>query len=329
MDVDLREQIAQVLSPDVARQLASTVGMDDGQGKDFIAAAVPALLAAFLHSFGSGGGKALSDAVANSDPNTLERLRRALETRDLAPLNEGANALAPVLGASLRDKLANGLATLIDTPIEAATPALGAVEQAAIAVLGQQDPSVWSDGDALRNFLTSQKGAFLSAVPAALAGLVGAGAASRPSQAPPAAAAPPPRPRAAAAAAAASGPAAAAGERAAAASAAGAGRRFPDLGHRSDRRYRCRHRRLLLLVEHTTRRPTADSMPPLRNTRWMSPGPRTDMQAGGGPRAGAGARRLRRPPGGQPRRGRSAASPAPPRSTCWWRRRARRSKRRA
>src|SRR6201999_1996013 len=103
MDVDLKEQIAQVLSPDVARQLAATVGMDDGQGKDFVAAAVPALLAAFLHSFGSGGAKALSDAVSNSDPNTFERLRRALDARDLAPLNEGANALAPVLGASARD----------------------------------------------------------------------------------------------------------------------------------------------------------------------------------------------------------------------------------
>lgn len=193
MDVDLREQIAQVLSPDVARQLASTVGMDEGQGKAFVAAAVPALLAAFLHSTeAEGGAKALSDAVSNSDPNTLERLRRALVEHDLAPLNEGASALTPVLGATMRDKLANGLATLIDTPIEAAAPALGAIEQAAIGVLGQQDPSLWSDAGAIRNFLTSQKGGFLSAVPAALAGaLGGAAAAPRATTAP--AAPPPPR----------------------------------------------------------------------------------------------------------------------------------------
>jgi Bacterial protein of unknown function (DUF937) len=192
MDTDLREQIAQVLSPDVARQLASTVGMDEGQGKDFVAAAVPALLAAFLHSTETdGGAKALSDAVSNSDPNTLERLRRALVEHDLAPLNEGASALTPVLGASMRDKLANGLATLVDTPIEAAAPALGAVEQAAIGVIGQQDPSVWSDAGAIRNFLTSQKGGFLSAVPAALAAALG-GAAAAPRTAP--AAPPPPRP---------------------------------------------------------------------------------------------------------------------------------------
>ena len=104
MDLDLRAQIAQTLSPDVARQLASTVGMDDRQGRVFVDAAVPALLAAFLHSLETGGAQALSDAVANSDPNALERLRRALEARDLGPLNEGANALAPVLGAAERDR---------------------------------------------------------------------------------------------------------------------------------------------------------------------------------------------------------------------------------
>src|SRR4051812_6592191 len=98
MDLDLREQIGQVLSPDVARQLASTVGMDDGQGRAFVEAAIPALLAAFRDSLDSGGAQALSDAVSNSDPNALERLRRALIERDLGPLNQGANALAPVLG---------------------------------------------------------------------------------------------------------------------------------------------------------------------------------------------------------------------------------------
>src|SRR5579863_9436902 len=196
MDTDLKEQIAQVLSPDVARQLASTVGMDDGQGKIFVAAAIPSLLAAFLHSFESdGGAKALSDAVANSDPNTLERLRRALVARDLFPLNEGSNALTPLLGAAMRDKLANGLADLVGTPIEAAAPALGAVEQAAIGVLGQQDPSVWSDADSIRNFFVSQKGAFQAAVPASLAGLVGAvGASPPPPPAAPTQKAPPPPP---------------------------------------------------------------------------------------------------------------------------------------
>ncbi len=188
MDVDLREQIAQVLSPDVARQLASTVGMDDRQGKTFIDAAIPALLAAFVASLDhDGGAKALSDAVSNSDPNAIERLRRALESRDFQPLNEGANALKPVLGQGVRDRLANGLADFVETPIEAAMPALGAVEQAAVAVIGQQDPSLWSDADSIRTLLLAQKAAIFSAVPARLSGLVGAGVA-------PAAAAPPPPP---------------------------------------------------------------------------------------------------------------------------------------
>jgi len=211
MDVDLKGEIAQVLSPDVARQLASTVGMDDGQGKAFVDAAIPSLLAAFLNSAGDGA-KALSDAVSNSDPNLIERLRRALAARDLQPLNEGANALTPVLGQGVRDRLANGLANYIDTPIEAAMPALGAVEQAAIGVLGQLDPSLWSDAGSLRKFLESQRGAILAAAPPNLAGLVAADAApplvtptpasTRPAPpppplvppSPPEPAAPPPRP---------------------------------------------------------------------------------------------------------------------------------------
>jgi hypothetical protein len=168
MEGDLRDQISQVLSPDVARQLASTVGLDDRQGKTFVDAAVPALLLA-LASLDGPGAKALSDAVSNADPNMLERLRRALDARDLTPLNDGANALGLVIGAAKRDGIANALANYLDAPVEATTPALGAVEQAVVAMLGQQDPSVWSDGEALRGFLTSQKATFAAAVPAAFA----------------------------------------------------------------------------------------------------------------------------------------------------------------
>jgi len=166
MDVDLKEQIAQFLSPDVARQLASTVGLDDGQGRAFVEAAIPALLAALA---ASGGAKALSDAVANSDPNLPERLRRALMARDLGPLNEGANALSPMLGQGERDRLAQALADHFEAPIDATLPALGAVEQATIAALGQLDPSVWSDGASLQKFLDSQRAGLPTKLGAAVA----------------------------------------------------------------------------------------------------------------------------------------------------------------
>jgi hypothetical protein len=194
MDVDLKEQIGQILSPDVARQLASTVGMDDGQGKPFVDAAIPALLAGYLGSFdGHGGAKALSDAVSNSDPNAVERLGRALSARDLGPLNEGANALTPVLGQAMRDKIANALADYIGVPIDATLPALGAVEQASVAAIGQQDPSLWSDADSIAKFLSSQRGAIFAALPASLAALFGAPApAARPAPPPPAPLPPPP-----------------------------------------------------------------------------------------------------------------------------------------
>jgi hypothetical protein len=80
-------------------------------------------------------------------------------------LSDGANALSPVLGQGVRGKLANDLANLVDTPVEAAMPALGAVEQVAVAVIGQQDPSLWSDADSIKNFLGRQKGAIAAAIP--------------------------------------------------------------------------------------------------------------------------------------------------------------------
>jgi hypothetical protein len=195
MDVDLKEQIAQILSPDVARQLASTVGLDDGQGKTFVDAAIPALLAGFLGSAGSGGGaKALSDAVSNADPNAIERLRRALTAHDLGPLNEGAGALTPVLGKEMRDKIANALADSLGVPVDATLPALGAVEQAVVGVIGQQDPSLWSDGESIAKFLASQRGSILSALPASLAGMFVSGEAAAPVPAPQAAPEPAPAP---------------------------------------------------------------------------------------------------------------------------------------
>jgi hypothetical protein len=195
MDVDLKDLIAQVLTPDVARQLATTVGLDDGQGKTFVDAAIPALLAAFGGALDRpDGAKALSDAVSNSDPNTVEKLKRALAARDLQPLSDGANALNPVLGQGVRDQLATGLASLVDAPVEAALPALGAVEQAAVAVIGQLDPSMWSDADSIKALLTSQKAAVLAALPPALAGIAGGFGAAKapppPPAPPPAAAAP-------------------------------------------------------------------------------------------------------------------------------------------
>jgi hypothetical protein len=190
MDVDLKDLIAQVLTPDVARQLASTVGMDDRQGKTFVDAAIPALVAAFVGALGRpDGARALSDAVSNSDPNGIEKLKRALAARDLQPLSEGANALSPVLGQGVRDKLANDLANVVDTPVEAAMPALGAIEQVAVAVIGQQDPSLWSDADSIKNLLAGQKTTISAAVPPSVAA-----EAAAPSAPPPPPPPPPPRP---------------------------------------------------------------------------------------------------------------------------------------
>lgn len=189
MGVDLNSLVSQYLTPQLVSQIAATAGVDPDVAQKLVSAAVPAVLASLGGALAApGGAQKLSDAVSNADPDLLAKLTSALGAGQLQTLNDGAAALSGLIGANELSNLSNALGQLVGVPPEAAQPALGAVGQAVIGVIGQQDPSNWSDANAIANLAAGQKGAVAAALPSGLsqalgssglfAGLSGAGAAA-------------------------------------------------------------------------------------------------------------------------------------------------------
>ncbi len=201
MGVDLNGLVSRYLNPQRVGQIASTAGVDPDVAQKLVGGAVPAVLASLSGALAApGGAQRIYDAVANADPDTLGKLSAALGAGQLQALTDGANALGGLIGANALTSLANALAQYVGVPAEAAQPALGAVGQAVIGVIGQQDPSNWSDPNALANVFAAQRGAIAAALPSALSHLLGAAAAAAspaPASAPPAPSSPSPAPSAA------------------------------------------------------------------------------------------------------------------------------------
>jgi hypothetical protein len=175
MGVDLNGLVSKYLTPQLVSQIASTAGVDPDSAQKLIGAAVPAVLASLGGALAApGGAKKISDAVSNSDPDLLTKLTGALGAGQLQTLNDGANALGGLIGAGGLSNLANALGQYAGVPPEAAQSALGAVSQAVIGVIGQQDPSTWSDPSAIVGLIASQKGAIAAALPASLSQALGA-----------------------------------------------------------------------------------------------------------------------------------------------------------
>jgi OOP family OmpA-OmpF porin len=189
MAIDLISLVSRYLTPQLVSQIASVAGVDPDSANKLISGAIPAVLASLGGAIAApGGAQKVSDAISNADPDLLTKLASALGSGQLKTLNDGAAALSGLIGARGLSSLATALGQHADIPPEAAQPAVGAVSQAVIGVIGQQDPSNWSDPAAITNFIASQKNSIMAALPPGLstllnssgllAGLSGIGAAA-------------------------------------------------------------------------------------------------------------------------------------------------------
>ena len=175
MGVDLNSLVSQYLTPQVVSQIASTAGVDPDSAQKLISGAIPAVLASLGGAIAlPGGAQKVSDAISNADPDMLTKMSTALGSGDVGPLDAGANALGSLIGTDGLSKLANALGDHAGIPPEAAQSAVGAVSQAVIGVIGQQDPSNWSDSASIANFIASQKSSILAALPGNLSSALGA-----------------------------------------------------------------------------------------------------------------------------------------------------------
>lgn len=189
MAINLVSLVSQYLTPQMIGSLARVAGVNDAAAQKLVSAAVPAILAALgTAAAAPGGAQKVSDAVSNSDPDVLTKLRSAIAGGNSQALTEGANLLSGLLGGGGLASLAAALSQYSGAPLGAAQSVIGAVSQVVMGTIGQQDPSNWSDASSIVSMFNGEKSAISAALPAdvskalgasgLLAGLGGLGAAA-------------------------------------------------------------------------------------------------------------------------------------------------------
>jgi hypothetical protein len=175
MAINLVGLVSQYLTPQMIGSLARAVGVNDAAAQKLVSAAVPAILAALATTAGApGGAQKVSDAVSNSDPDLLTKLRTAVAGGNSQVLTEGANLLSGLLGGGGLASLAGALSQYSGAPQGAAQSLIGAVSQVAIGTIGQQDPSNWSDASSILSMFNNEKSAISAALPADVSKALGA-----------------------------------------------------------------------------------------------------------------------------------------------------------
>ena len=167
MAVDLVSLISKFLTPQLVGSLARAVGVNEAIAQKLVAAAIPVVLGALATTAAApGGAQKIVDAVSNSDPDLLSKLSGAIGGGNVRQLSDGSNWLNGLLGGSGVASIAGALSQFSGgAPLPAAQAAIGAVAQAAIGTIGQQDPSSWSDPASIAGLLGSQKDAIAAALP--------------------------------------------------------------------------------------------------------------------------------------------------------------------
>lgn len=169
MAVNLVSLVSQALTPQMVSQIASAIGVPPDVAQKLVGAAVPSVMAALAGAANQpGGAQKISDLVSNADSDVLGKLSGALAGGQSAVLSQGVSALGGILGASGLSSLAGAIGQFAGATPAQAQSAVGAVSQATVGVLGQQDPDSWSDGGAIAKLLAGQKDTIMAALPPGL-----------------------------------------------------------------------------------------------------------------------------------------------------------------
>jgi cobalamin biosynthesis Mg chelatase CobN len=175
MAIDLVGLVSRVLTPQLVGSLARAVGINEGVAQKLVSAAIPVILGALATTAAApGGARKLVDAVSNSDPDLLTKLSSAISAGNVRALTDGANRLGSLLGGSGVSSIVGALSQFSGATQPGAQSAIGAVAQAAIGAIGQQDPSVWSDPSSIASMFGAQKNAIAAALPGELSSALGA-----------------------------------------------------------------------------------------------------------------------------------------------------------
>jgi uncharacterized protein DUF937 len=166
MAVDLVGSVSQFLTPQLVGSLGRATGINEAVAQKLVSAAIPVVLGALATTAAApGGARKLVDILSNSDPDLSTKLSAAIGGGNLGALNEGANLLGGLLGGSGLSSISGALSSYSGAPLVAAQSAIGAAAKSAIAAIGQQDPSDWSDPSSTAAMFAAQKNAIAAALP--------------------------------------------------------------------------------------------------------------------------------------------------------------------
>jgi len=173
MAIDLTSLVSDYLTPQLVNQIATAAGVNPATAQNLVDGAVPAVVGALSNvASAPAGAKKIMDAVSNADPDLLTKLSSSLAAGKSDAATAGANALGGILGGSTLWSLAGAIGQFAGVPQGAAQTTVGAISQALFGVLGQQDPSSWSDPAAVASLFSSQKDIVNAALPPGLATLL-------------------------------------------------------------------------------------------------------------------------------------------------------------
>ena len=176
--MNLVQMILQMLTPDRVTRIASALGLERSAAQGAIAAAVPALLAAFSGVASKpDGARRLHDAVAQQQPGALDGLMAGVGTSAQRGLvDTGSKLLGSLLGASTTGGLASVIGRFSGVGETAAPSLLGLVGPIVTDALGDQQRRGGLDANGLAGLLSSQKDNIAAAMPSGLTSMLsGAG----------------------------------------------------------------------------------------------------------------------------------------------------------
>lgn len=183
MAMNIITQTLDLIGPAVLDRIAAALGLSGDTLNRALAAALPAVLAAFAGKASSQtGARALFDAVSQAEPDLVDRLNSsAAGAKTEKLLQGGLGTLSSLLGDSTLKGLTGAIARQTGLGTDTASSLTALAGQLALGSLAKTASRSGLDASGLAGLLTSQQGDIKAALPAGMgdllssAGVLGSG----------------------------------------------------------------------------------------------------------------------------------------------------------
>ena len=174
MAINLVHTVSSFLTPEVVARFANAVGVNPTLAQTLVNAALPTILAAFGGVASTpAGAQRLSDQIGAQDPGILDNLAATISGGHGGLAASGSSLLSSLLGGAGVSGVAGALSRLTGAPSAQAESTLGMLTPVALSAIGRQDPSLWSNAQALGSMFAGQREAIQHAMPAGLGAALG------------------------------------------------------------------------------------------------------------------------------------------------------------